>query len=51
MIGLPAIARMWEDERNGAAEVFQMTSEVVAVDGDTAVPAAGVARHTPPGQR
>jgi ketosteroid isomerase-like protein len=37
VIGLPAIARMWEDERDSAAEVFQMTSEVVAVDGDTAV--------------
>jgi ketosteroid isomerase-like protein len=37
VVGLPAIARMWEDERAGPAEVFQMTSEIVAVDGDTAV--------------
>lgn len=37
VVGLPAIARMWEDEREGADEVFQMTSEVVAVEGDTAV--------------
>jgi ketosteroid isomerase-like protein len=35
--GLPAIAAMWEAERDGPAEVFQMTSEVVAVDADTAV--------------
>jgi ketosteroid isomerase-like protein len=35
--GLPALARMWEAERAGPAEVFRMTSEVVAVDGDTAV--------------
>jgi hypothetical protein len=35
--GLPAVARMWEAERAGPAEVFRMTSEVVAVDGDTAV--------------
>lgn len=35
--GLPAIARMWEAERAGPTEVFHMTSEVVAVDGDTAV--------------
>jgi ketosteroid isomerase-like protein len=35
--GLPAIARMWEAERAGPTEVFRMTSEVVAVDGDTAV--------------
>ncbi len=37
IIGLPAIARMWEDEREGPHEVFQMTSDVVAVEGDTAV--------------
>lgn len=37
VIGLPAIARMWENERDGPDEVFQMTSEVVAVEGDTAV--------------
>ncbi|MDG4795980.1 nuclear transport factor 2 family protein [Micromonospora sp. WMMD1082] len=37
VVGLPAIARMWEDERDGPGEVFQMTSEVVAVEGDTAV--------------
>jgi ketosteroid isomerase-like protein len=37
LIGLPAIAGMWEDERDGPGEVFQMTNEVVAVEGDTAV--------------
>ncbi|RUL92222.1 nuclear transport factor 2 family protein [Verrucosispora sp. FIM060022] len=37
VVGLPAIARMWEAERDGPDEVFQMTSEVVAVEGDTAV--------------
>ena len=37
LTGLPAIVRMWEAERAGPAEVFRMTSEVVAVDGDTAV--------------
>lgn len=35
--GLPAIARMWEREREGPDEPFTMTSQVVAVDGDTAV--------------
>jgi hypothetical protein len=35
--GLAAIGRMWEAERAGPDEVFRMTSEVVAVDGDTAV--------------
>jgi ketosteroid isomerase-like protein len=34
-IGLDEIARMWEETRDG--DVFTMTSEVVAVDGDTAV--------------
>ncbi|MCI2420777.1 nuclear transport factor 2 family protein [Saccharopolyspora sp. K220] len=35
--GLSAIARMWEAERHGPDEEFQLTSRVVAVDGDTAV--------------
>jgi hypothetical protein len=39
--GLDAIAEMWEEERFGPDEAFTMTSEVVAVDGDT-----GVARVT-----
>ncbi len=37
VIGLPAIARMWDAERDGADEVFRMSSDVVAVDGDVAV--------------
>jgi len=37
VVGLPAIRRMWEAERDGPDEEFQMTSELVAVDGDTAV--------------
>jgi ketosteroid isomerase-like protein len=37
VIGLAAIARMWEDERDGPDEVFQMASDVVAVEDDTAV--------------
>lgn len=35
--GLPAIARYWEGERDGAGEEFTMSSTVVAVDGGTAV--------------
>lgn len=35
--GLSEIAEMWEDEREGPDEEFTMTSDVVAVDGDTAV--------------
>jgi hypothetical protein len=37
VVGLPAIAKMWEKERSGPDEAFTMTSELVAVDGDTAV--------------
>ena len=37
VMGLPAIARMWEEERDGPDEVFQIASEVVAVEDDTAV--------------
>ena len=50
IIGLPAIARMWEDERDGPDEVFHMTSEVVAVEGDTAVVRVEVRYGTPVGQ-
>ena len=35
--GLAAIERMWEGERDGPDEVFEMTARIVAVDGDTAV--------------
>ncbi|HEY1356710.1 MAG TPA: nuclear transport factor 2 family protein [Thermoleophilaceae bacterium] len=36
-VGLERIAEMWDAEREGPDEAFDMTSEVVAVDGDTAV--------------
>jgi ketosteroid isomerase-like protein len=37
VIGRPAIARMWDREREGPDEVFQLASDIIAVDGDTAV--------------
>jgi ketosteroid isomerase-like protein len=37
VVGLPAIGRMWEAEREGPDEAFRMTSDVIAVDGATAV--------------
>jgi ketosteroid isomerase-like protein len=37
VVGLAAIGVMWEAERDGPDEVFTLTGEVVAVDGDTAV--------------
>jgi ketosteroid isomerase-like protein len=39
--GLESIGKMWDEERIGPDEGFEMTSEVVAVEGDT-----GVARVT-----
>lgn len=35
--GLDAIAADWEDERDGADEVFSMVAEIVAVEGGTGV--------------
>jgi ketosteroid isomerase-like protein len=37
VVGLSAIARMWEADRDGPDEVFRMASEPVAVEGDTGV--------------
>lgn len=37
VVGLAAIKDMWEKDRDGPDEVFTMTSEVLAVDGATAV--------------
>ncbi|MFD0972565.1 YybH family protein [Plantactinospora endophytica] len=37
VVGLRDICEMWEAEREGPDEEFQMTSEIVAVDGDVAV--------------
>jgi uncharacterized protein (TIGR02246 family) len=36
-LGLEAIAEMWEAERRGHDEVFEMHTEIVAVEGDTGV--------------
>ena len=35
--GLEAISKMWEEERDGPGEEFEMESEPVAVEGDTGV--------------
>ena len=45
--GVDAIARMWEAERLGPGEEFQMSSEIVAVDGDTGVARIEVRYGTP----
>ena len=35
--GLAAIGELWEHERTGPGEEFEMSHEIVALDGDTAV--------------
>jgi uncharacterized protein (TIGR02246 family) len=48
VIGLDAIERMWERERDGPDERFTMSSEIVAVDGSTAVVWLAVDYTAPP---
>lgn len=47
VVGLAAIRRMWEAERDGPQEAFEMTSDVLAVETDTAVVRVHV-RYSPP---
>jgi ketosteroid isomerase-like protein len=51
VVGLEAIARMWEAEREGPDEVFAMEREIVAVDGDVAVVKLQVDYRAPAVQR
>src|SRR5487761_1105730 len=37
VVGLPAIAAMWEADRAGPEEVFSLSTDIVAVDGQAAV--------------
>jgi ketosteroid isomerase-like protein len=45
--GIDAIAAMWEREREGPDEQFTMRSEIVAVEGETAVVRVEVRYRTP----
>jgi ketosteroid isomerase-like protein len=42
VVGLDAIRRMWDEEREGSNEVFALSTEVIAVDDPTAVVRAEV---------
>ena len=42
LVGLARLAAFWEAERDSAAEEFEIATEVVAVDGSTAVVRVGV---------
>ena len=48
--GLGAIKRMWEEQREGPREVFTLVTEILAVDGPTAVVRAEVHYGDPPRQ-
>jgi ketosteroid isomerase-like protein len=48
--GLDAISRMWDDERVGPDEVFTIATDILAVDGPTAVVRVGVRYGGPPRQ-
>jgi ketosteroid isomerase-like protein len=37
VVGLNALRKMWNDEREGPDEVFTLATEIVAVEGETAV--------------
>lgn len=50
VVGLDAIAVLWEEERDGPDEVFTMSREAVAVSGDVGVGRVEVAYGEPAGQ-
>jgi ketosteroid isomerase-like protein len=47
IIGIDAIRRMWDEERDGYDEIFTLVPEIVAVEGDTAVVRAEVRYGNP----
>jgi ketosteroid isomerase-like protein len=49
--GLDEIARFWDAERDGADEGFSMSTDVVAVDGETVVVRVSVDYDRPDGGR
>jgi nuclear transport factor 2 (NTF2) superfamily protein len=49
--GLAAISEVWDRERDSPDEAFTMTSDVVAVEGNTAVVRVAVTYEDPGGRR
>jgi ketosteroid isomerase-like protein len=49
--GIQAVSELWDAERDGPDEAFTFASEVVAVDGDTAVVRAEVEYSGPDSSR
>ena len=50
VVGLDAIRRMWEEEREAPDEVFTLATQIVAVDGPMAVVRAEVGYSDPVSQ-
>jgi ketosteroid isomerase-like protein len=50
LVGLEEIGRMWEAEREGPDEVFALSTQIVAVDGEVAVVRAEVRYGDPASQ-
>jgi ketosteroid isomerase-like protein len=50
VVGLDAIRRMWDEERDGPDEIFTIVTDIVAVDGPTAVVRAEVRYGNPVSQ-
>jgi ketosteroid isomerase-like protein len=50
IVGLQAIGRMWEAEREGPDEAFSMSAQVLAVEGEVAVVRAEVSYGDPVSQ-
>jgi hypothetical protein len=48
LVGLDAIARFWEAEREGPDEIFTLTATIVAAQADTAVARLEVLYGGPP---
>lgn len=47
VVGIHAIRNMWDHDREGPDEVFTLSTEIVAVEGDTAVVRADVQYREP----
>ena len=47
VVGLDAIRQMWDDERDGPDEIFTIATDILAVDGPTAVVRAEVRYGNP----
>ena len=50
VVGLGAIRRMWDEDRDGPDEAFTLATDILAVDGATAIVRAEIRYGDPPRQ-